>query len=97
LKKLSVKTELARLLLTEVGPMRHQIAHREGRIRGMVFALTGNDIGFDCGYFERVKQICDWLGWECTPHGSSGWSIDFHGEVDEEALRKAGVEITVSP
>jgi hypothetical protein len=90
----TLKTELAELLLAEVGPTEAQIAHREGRIRGIVFALTGEDIGYGCGYYEQVSEICKWLGWRCKPHGSSGWVIDWGNEVDEDALREAGVTLT---
>ncbi len=72
----SVKTELAILLLTPSGPAESQVTHREGRIRGLVFALTGNDIGYRCGYRDRVKQICEWLNWSYKDCGESGWEID---------------------
>lgn len=88
----TAKTKLAELLMTDTGPSEQQIAHREGRIRGIVFVLTGQDVGYGCGTFAGVKQICDWLGWKCQKCGD-GWEIDWHDEVDEAALTQAGVEI----
>jgi hypothetical protein len=89
----TLKTELARLLLAEAGPSEAQIAHREGRIRGIVFALTGKDVGYGCGVYGSVKTICECLGWDCVPYGVSGWEIDWRYEVDEASLKAAGVEI----
>lgn len=91
-----LKTELVCLLLGDTGDREAAIAHTEGRIRGLVFALTGKDIGPRCGYYPRIKMICDWLGWVCKPHGSGGWWIDWHDEVNEETLRQAGINVIPS-
>lgn len=89
----TLKTELARLLLVDAGPTNAQIAHREGRIRGIVFALTGKDAGYGCGERDGVQRICEWLGWGYEPCGESGWEIDWHDETNEAALKAAGVHI----
>jgi len=88
-----LKTHLASLLLTKVGPTEAQIAHREGRIRGLFFALTGQDIGYGCGTRPNVERICHVLGWGFKPSGLDGWEIDWHGEADEADLARLGVEI----
>lgn len=90
-----VKFELAVLLLEDKGPEReHHITHREGRIRALVYVLTGQDIGAMCGYYNAVKKICDLLGWGCKTCGESGWEIDFKGQVDEALLsQRHGVTV----
>lgn len=78
--ELLCKALLIELLLDPAGPTNSQIAHREGRVRSLVYALTGKDIGYACGYYDRVKLICDWLGWGCKPCGATGWEIDWGDE-----------------
>ena len=93
--KKTIKTELARLLLVDVKlPILQRVAHREGRIRGIVFALTGKDVGYGCGERDGVQQICEWLGWGFEPCGATGWLIDYDSDVDEDVLIKAGAIIT---
>lgn len=90
--KAEMLTELGILLLTNAGPSESQIAHREGRVRSLVWALSGKDIGYGCGYRQQVKQIAEWVGFTYKDCGSSGWELDCT-QWDEERMKKAGVDI----
>lgn len=60
----AIEQELFRLLNTAEGCLAaDQLAHREGRVRSLVWALTGQDPGFHC-LFSTV-WLFSLLGW---PH-----------------------------
>ena len=66
-----IRTEIERLILEPSGPM-EQISHREGHIRGLLWALTGEQAPEHC-LRHGIPVLCRMAGIRCDLIAGGYW------------------------